>query len=1397
MRNRNQARPAVRTRPALEALESRVVPAVVLDYDLVAKNQANFSAKSLIVQLPDGAKPDYAMGAYAPGLKLSKAYPLVPGMYQATLTDQGLVKTLDALKASSRVQLVQPDAKITAQMIPNDARFSELWGMNNTGQTGGAFDADIDAAEAWDKATGTGQTVVAVIDTGVDYNHPDLKANIWTNTREVAGNGKDDDGNGYIDDIRGYDFVNNDADPMDDNGHGTHVSGTIGAVGNNGIGVAGVNWGVKIMPLKFLGADGSGYLSGAIDAVNYAVANGAKLSNNSWGGGPYDATLGKAISNAAAKGHIFVAAAGNDSQNNDSITSYPSGYNYDNIVAVAAVDHLDNLAYFSNYGVNTVDIAAPGVNILSTLPGNQYGSYSGTSMATPHVTGALSLYWDANPNATYKEVISALYQSADTVSTLTNYVGGGGRRLNVAKLLGVSNNPGPDVTGAKVTSGAFTLTAGQATGATLTFSEAIDPASFTTADVSLNGPSGSLSITSVQAVTGSGNTKFTVGFAALTANGTYTLKVGPQVNDLAGNPMDQNSNGVNGEASDTWSADWVISPPPADKTGARVTAGKFTLTNNLATGAALTFSEAIDPASFTLDDIRLAGPAGTISVSSVQPVAGSGNTQFSIAFPALTAAGTYTLTVGPAVLDTAGNPMDQNANGVNGESSDSWSANWVINAQPPADTAGAKVTSGQWILQGGLVTGVRLNFSEAIAPASFTPADVSLAGPNGPVAVTSVRVVTGTGNRQFLITFGSALQDVGTYLLKVGPQVNDLAGNPMDQNSNGVNGEASDTWSADWVISPPPADKTGARVTAGKFTLTNNLATGAALTFSEAIDPASFTLDDIRLAGPAGTISVSSVQPVAGSGNTQFSIAFPALTAAGTYTLTVGPAVLDTAGNPMDQNANGVNGESSDSWSANWVINAQPPADTAGAKVTSGQWILQGGLVTGVRLNFSEAIAPASFTPADVSLAGPNGPVAVTSVRVVTGTGNRQFLITFGSALQDVGTYLLKVGPQVNDLAGNPMDQNSNGVNGEADDAFSTEWVVKPPADLIGAKVINGFFNMTEGIATGVTLTFSEPVDLASFTAGDVVIDGPQGKYTADSVKAVEGFGNTRFVVSFKPMAANGAYTVTVGPNIADRSGNPMDQNGDGFNGQSNDSYGMSWQVGPGGQEFTSNREYLIGDMRYIMSTIWVDKDIRITDLNVKLNIEHTAVGDLNIVLLSPSFVPYPLVVGRGGTGDNFTATVLDDQAAVAIRDGVAPFSGSFKPEVSLASLNGQNARGGWTLVVGDTKYRDSGKLVNWTLEFNAQAQPAGNAAKAAVRTTHRASATVKDLESNNIWKGGALLAMQSAPAPEVALVSEARQVTSRLSAPATARARMVSQMDQAIWSRMMEESTGLRKRVF
>ena len=228
-------------------------------------------------------------------------------------------------------------------------------------RTGGTPDADIDAPEAWEISTGSNSVVVAVIDTGVQYTHSDLSANIWNNTDEIPGNALDDDGNGYVDDVRGWNFVNNTSETMDDNSHGTHVSGTIGAVGNNAIGVAGVNWQVKIMPLKAFDRGGYGRTSDIITAIEYANANGASVISNSWGGAPEDQALNDTI---AASPVVVVCAAGNFGADNDKNAFYPASYSSTNIISVAATEENDALAYFSNYGLNSVDLAAPGINIL-------------------------------------------------------------------------------------------------------------------------------------------------------------------------------------------------------------------------------------------------------------------------------------------------------------------------------------------------------------------------------------------------------------------------------------------------------------------------------------------------------------------------------------------------------------------------------------------------------------------------------------------------------------------------------------------------------------------------------------------------------------------------------------------------------------------------------------------------------------------------------------------------------------------------------------------------------------------------------------------------------------------------------------------------------------------------
>ncbi|HET9252645.1 MAG TPA: S8 family peptidase, partial [Candidatus Eisenbacteria bacterium] len=302
------------------------------------------------------------------------------------------------------VEIIEPNWIVQADDVPNDPQFDLLWGLRNTGQTGGLAGADIDAVPAWDVQTGSRDVVVAVIDTGTDYDHPDLAGNIWTNTGEVPDNLIDDDGNGYVDDVHGYDFHNEDGDPMDDNGHGTHVSGTIGAVGNNGVGMTGVARDVRIMALKFLGGNGSGATSDAVASVEYAIQMGAHVMNSSWGGSNFSALLQLAIENANAAGISFVAAAGNSGISLDSFRHYPASYPVPNVIAVASTTHHDILSPFSNFGATTVHLAAPGSSIWSTLPGSSYGHISGTSMATPHVAGAIALLRSEFPNMAASQI---------------------------------------------------------------------------------------------------------------------------------------------------------------------------------------------------------------------------------------------------------------------------------------------------------------------------------------------------------------------------------------------------------------------------------------------------------------------------------------------------------------------------------------------------------------------------------------------------------------------------------------------------------------------------------------------------------------------------------------------------------------------------------------------------------------------------------------------------------------------------------------------------------------------------------------------------------------------------------------------------------------------------------
>ena len=330
-------------------------------------------------------------------------------------------------RGDPRIRYIEPNFIVHATRTPNDPSLGQQWAMNNTGQTGGTAGADIAAFRAWDITTGSSSVLVAIIDSGVDYTHADLSPNIYTNPREIPNNHIDDDGNGFVDDVRGWDFVNNDNDPTDDNGHGTHVAGTVGAVGDNGIGVAGVCWNVRLLPVKFLNSSGAGNVGNAISAIEYATRMGARVMNNSWGGGPYSQALFEAIRAAGDAGALFVAAAGNNGSDNDLLPSYPAGYELPNVISVAASDANDHLAGFSNFGATSVDLAAPGVDILSTARRGGYQILSGTSMATPHVTGAIALILSRFPDIDPASAKSLLLSHVEPVAALSGRVASGGR----------------------------------------------------------------------------------------------------------------------------------------------------------------------------------------------------------------------------------------------------------------------------------------------------------------------------------------------------------------------------------------------------------------------------------------------------------------------------------------------------------------------------------------------------------------------------------------------------------------------------------------------------------------------------------------------------------------------------------------------------------------------------------------------------------------------------------------------------------------------------------------------------------------------------------------------------------------------------------------------------------
>lgn len=404
------------------------------------------------------------------GLTVTSVRGFARGQYAEITTNQQVtVGAVDAAKSSlSFLKSFEPNIVQQISRTPNDPQFGNQWDKQNTGQNiqgqNGVAGADTSVTEAWDTTIGSRDTVVAVIDTGVDLTHPDLIANLWVNPGEIAGNGLDDDSNGFVDDVNGYDFGDNDANPQDDANnvfhHGTTVAGVIGASGNNGIGITGIAWNTSILALKIANNNGALTTAAIVAAHDYAtlmIGRGINIvaSNNSYGAfqqtfytnAPTGVSAERdAIQRFVDAGATFVASAGNDTFDNDNpnFTNFPSSYNIPGVISVASTDNRDQLSSFSNFGAQTVEIGAPGTDIYTTLEGGTYGYVSGTSYSSPVVAGAVALLKTVKPNASAVEVREALFNSVDALPSLQGRVRSGGR-INIARALEIIQIDGPVV----------------------------------------------------------------------------------------------------------------------------------------------------------------------------------------------------------------------------------------------------------------------------------------------------------------------------------------------------------------------------------------------------------------------------------------------------------------------------------------------------------------------------------------------------------------------------------------------------------------------------------------------------------------------------------------------------------------------------------------------------------------------------------------------------------------------------------------------------------------------------------------------------------------------------------------------------------------------------------------
>lgn len=549
---------------------------------------------------------------------------------------KGVATLIRDLTARGDVEYAEPNYILHAIAIPNDPRFGELWGLRNTGQAilgvPGTPGADISATLAWDVSTGSRASVATVVDTGIDYTHPDLAANVWSAptafTINIGGRAITCPAGSH-----GFNAITNVCDPLDDNNHGSHVSGTIGAVGNNGVGVVGVNWVASIMGSKFLDAGGSGTTANAINAIEFAIqakaafggatgsANVRALSN-SWGGGGFSQALLDEINKANTNDMLFVAAAGNSSSNNDVTPHYPSSYNTPNMVAVAATDNNDALASFSNFGPTSVHLGAPGVDVLSTIIGANYAYFSGTSMATPHVSGSALLILSKCPLNT-PNLKTLILNNVDPIPSLAGLTTTGGR-LNVNKAIrACSAPPTPDFS---LSASPSSQTVAQGAGTSYTVN--ITPTGGFTGGVTLSVsglPSGATGTFSPNPATASST--LSVSTASTTPTGSFALTI----------------TGISGSLTHTTSATLVVTPPATPDFSLSATPSSQTVVQGAATGYTLNITRTggfTGGVTFSVSGL----PSGATGSFSPNPATGASST-LTVSTATTTPTGSFVVTI--------------------------------------------------------------------------------------------------------------------------------------------------------------------------------------------------------------------------------------------------------------------------------------------------------------------------------------------------------------------------------------------------------------------------------------------------------------------------------------------------------------------------------------------------------------------------------------------------------------------------------------------------------------------------------------------------------------------------------------------------------------------------------